>query len=202
MTRNAVLFLSALLLAFVLLVNEQAVQSQSAVAATVVATVEVAARMEPPPTTCGPSPEPLEVSKHYAPVLGSRPIWGTIGYGRDERKGVLVMSKEPAKSSRLPGWWVQKVLWLVKTNYKGEVKLRGYNLADNSPMYFSIGGDIPIAVAALNPEKPEAYAAGSDQFANFPSLVWVSKAGCYVIEAQWEGGLWRQTVAVGYVEEP
>jgi hypothetical protein len=66
-------------------------------------------------------------------------------------------------------------------------------------MYFSFGGSTPTAAATFNPETPGAYAEGSELFANFPSTVWVSKAGCYLIEAQWDGGLWQQTIAVGHV---
>jgi len=163
------------------------------------ANVEVAAQMDAAPTDCGPAPEPLSVSEYYAPVLGTWPIWGTISSGGREPEGIFSIPLERPQGSQLEGWWAQKVLWLVKTNYDGEVVLTGTNRSDDSPMYFTFGDSRPSLKATFNPLSPGAYAEGSDQFANFPSLVWVSKAGCYEIEAQWDGGLWRQIVAVGYI---
>lgn len=164
------------------------------------ATIEAASQMESAPTNCGPLPEPLAISEYYGPVLGMWPIWGTFSSGGEKPRGVLAMPLEHPRGSQLEGWWAQKVLWLVKTNYDGEVRLKGLNVADGSPMYFTFGDSLPIEEAIFNPESPGAYAQGSEQFANFPSLVWVSKAGCYLIEAEWNGGLWQQTVAVGYVD--
>jgi len=181
-----------------LLASTRAAQSQTV--PTEQATVEVAAEMEAAPTDCAPAPEPFPISEHYGPVLGTWPVWGTIVYTSGERTGVLAIANERPDTDTLPGWWPQKVLWLVKTNYEGEVQLHGYNVADDSPMYFSLNANAPITAVTLNPKIPGAFAAGSEQFANFPSYVWVSKAGCYLIEAQWDGGLWRQTIAVGLVE--
>jgi hypothetical protein len=178
-------------------------RSQSGIVATAAATVRVATEMRSAPTNCGPSPEPVKISEHYGPVLGAWPIWGTLAYGSGPMKGVISMPKENARDAKLPGWWLQRVLWLVKTSYTGEVRLRGYNVDDQSPMYFSftVDNNRPTAVAVLNPAKPGAWAAGSDQFANFPSWVWVSKAGCYKIEAEWNNGSWSQTLSVGYLDE-
>jgi hypothetical protein len=153
-----------------------------------------AATMDAPPTDCGPLPGAVRVSNAYAPVLGAWPVWGTLG-----SDGILVMPEEPTTDASLPGWWGRKVLWLVKTSYEGEVTLRGYHTADNSPMLFSFDNNPPTASPVLNPDNPTAFAQDSQNFANFPSGVFVSRAGCYVLEATWNGGLWRQTIAVGYV---
>jgi hypothetical protein len=200
MRRHMFLTVGTLSLVFVYsLANPRNVQQP--VVSTREATVEVAAQMDIAPTDCGPTPEPVVVSEHFAPVLGTWPIWGTISSGTADRKGILSIPVENNNSGLLAGWWAHKVLWLVKTNYDGEVHITGFNIADDSPMYFSLEGNTPTIIAVLNPETPGAYAAGSDQFANFPSFVWVSKAGCYLIEARWNGGLWRQTIAVGLVRE-
>ncbi len=188
-----------LLLIFVIAIP-YAVQSQATITPTSEAAVEVAPQMESAPTDCGPAPEPIAVSEHYAPVLGTWPIWGTLSSGGTEPEGILAMPIERREFSQLKGWWAQKVLWLVNTNYVGEVHLHGTNVADGSPIYFTFGESTPTTTPIFNPEMPGAFAPGSQYFANFPSLVWVSKAGCYLIEAQWDGGLWQQTIAVGYVE--
>ncbi len=181
-------------------VGPQVVQGQAA--GTALATVQVAAQMDPAPTNCGPVPEAISLDSHFGPGLGSWPVWGTINEGGTEHKGILSMSKDhPTGETYLPGWWAQKVLWVVKLTYQGEVKLSGFNVADNSPIYFSLNNGQPQTnVASLNPDNPTAGAPGSDRWAYFPSLLWVSKAGCYVIQAQWNGGSWQQVIPVGYVE--
>ncbi len=182
--------------------NATFLPTQTPVIATSPANVEVASEMAPAPTNCGPTPEPLEVNSDVAAAIGSWPIWGTISSSKDKTKAVLGMPKEhPNTTPRIDGWWAQKVLWFVKVTYKGEVKLYGFNLADKSPIYFSLNNNDLTPTAILNPDKPGAFAGGSDKWAYFPSLMWVSKAGCYVIEAQWDGGMWQQTIAVGYVDE-
>lgn len=140
----------------------------------------------PKKNECGQAPEPFEISPYYAPVVGSWPLWSTIGYGGEQ-------------GSNTPQTWKWKVLWLVNTSYEGEVKIRGSHVDDDSPVYFSFGGSEPVTEATLNPENPGAYAEGSEQFANFPSYVWASKVGCYVLEAEWQGGLWRQTLMINHV---
>src|SRR5262249_949207 len=101
--------------------------------------------------------------------------------------------------SRLPGWWRTKMAWFVSDSYKGAVKVRGYNLKDNSPIYINWNRDELLTTAELDPRKTFSSVAGMQGWAFFPSSVWVSKAGCYSIEAEWDGGAWRQVVAVGYV---
>jgi hypothetical protein len=201
MKRNAFVLLTILSFGVVVVFIPASARSQPGSLATAAATVRVAIEMADAPTTCGPSPEPVDISKHYASVIGAWPIWGTLAYGSGGMKGMISMRKERPQPARLPGWWAQKVLWLVKTSYKGEVRLRGFNVTDQSPMYFTLNNNAPTAVAVLNPANPGAWSAGSDQFANFPSLVWVSKAGCYKIEAEWNNGSWDQVLSVGYLDE-
>ncbi|MCC7451374.1 MAG: hypothetical protein IT324_28450 [Anaerolineae bacterium] len=183
------------------LLHVKRVHSQTA-APTAAATVEVAAEMGDMPTNCGPTPEPLQIDENVGPSIGSWPLWTVMYYQQDGvRKVGLAMPKDRMnRPSALQGWWSQKALWTVKLTYKGEVTLRGYNVADNSPIYWTLNNGAPTTSPVLNPEQPGAWAKGSDQWAFFPSYVWVSRAGCYVIEAQWNGGMWRQTIPVGYVE--
>jgi len=200
---NLRLFPGILLVAMlsVILLNGQTVHSQTA-APTATATVELASEMADIPSNCGPTPEPIQIDETVGPSIGSWPIWTVMYYKQDgQRKGGLAMPKDRMNRPSGPrGWWSQKALWTVKLTYKGEVTLRGYNVADNSPIYWTLNNGAPTTSPVLNPEQPGAWAQGSDQWAFFPSYVWVSKAGCYVIEAQWNGGMWRQTIPVGYVE--
>src|SRR5258708_917024 len=81
-------------------------------------TVQVAAQMDSAPTNCGPVPEALPLDSYVGPAIGSWPVWGTIYTGRTEHKGILSMRKErPTAEPNIPGWWAQKVLWVVKLHY-------------------------------------------------------------------------------------
>ena len=166
---------------------------------TVAATVEAAAEMAPAPSDCGPQPERFEVDPRIGDAIGAWPIW--VALPERDGRAVIAFSRDHNHTDpALPGWWDTKVGWFVKKTYKGEVKLSGFNVADHSPIYFDIGQISHTAQPILNPEQPGGFISGLDDWAFFPSLLWVSKGGCYTLSAEWNGGLWGQTVPVGYVE--
>ena len=101
---------------------------------------------------------------------------------------------------QLEGWWATKVASFIPITYEGKVQLQGFNVADNSPMYFEVGGQEATTVAILDPDHPGGSAAGIERWAFFPSYFWVSKTGCYRLEAEWDGGAWQQIIAVGSAE--
>ena len=186
----AILFLAAMML------TPQTGQSQSA-DATALATVEVAPELGSIPANCGQLAEKLVPDPAVGPAIGAWPIWAAVNGGGQEGKAALGMDDlHYIKDEHLPGWWGTKVGWVIRDSYKGEVKVQGYNLADHSPMYFQFRGD-PVTTAVLNPARPGGSAAGLQHWSLFPSYVWVSKAGCYRLQAEWDGGSWQQTIAVG-----
>jgi hypothetical protein len=183
-----------------LLFTPQTGQSQSAATSTAVATVEVAAEMGKMPSDCGQLAEPIVPDPNFGRAIGAWPIWVALpNNAGNETRGVLGMPDQHyIKDSHLEGWWAMKVGWAIKDTYKGEVKVQGFNVADHSPIYFQFAGD-PVTTAVLNPAKPGGSASGLN-LAFFPSYVWVSKAGCYRIQAEWDGGSWQQVIAVGAAE--
>jgi hypothetical protein len=162
-------------------------------------TVEVAAEMAPAPANCGPVPEPLQVDSQIGAAIGAWPIWVGLP-ARDGRAVIAYSNQKYNANSTLPGWWSTKVGWFIKKTYHGEVKLYGYNVADHSPIYFDIGPDATTTTPTINPDHPGGFISGMTDWAFFPSLVWISKAGCYTLVAEWDGGTWHQTVPAGYVE--
>lgn len=191
--------LGALCLILVLMMGNSLAKSQSAATQSATGTFEAAAQMDPVPSDCGNLAEPLEINGETGSFLGAWPILISVSSGAGKPKGVLAFPNQHyGTDARLPGWWYNKIAWFVSESYRGEVKISGYNVKDHSPLYINWKDDILETTAALNPKKSFSFVNGMQGWAFFPSIVWVSKAGCYNIEAEWEGGAWRQIVAVGY----
>jgi hypothetical protein len=160
---------------------------------TALATFEVAETMEVAPSNCGILPKPMAIDPQIGEAIGAWPVWLSVS-GRD---GVLIFPTTHYQTrDQLPGWWMTKMGWFVSKTYKGKVEIRAFNLADGSPIYFEFADDL-TTVGVLDPDKPGGFVDGITEWAFFPSLEWISKAGCYQIEARWGGGMWQQVVAVG-----
>jgi hypothetical protein len=69
------------------------------------------------------------------------------------------------------------------------------------PLWFQIGDKAPTTTPKLDPTQPGAYPynpANPDQvFPEYPSYLFIPRAGCYVLEASWPGGHWRIPFAAG-----
>ncbi len=90
--------------------------------------------------------------------------------------------------------------WFVNTNYHGKVKLSAYSLTDHSPVYFETGDqhNNMVTTAELDSATPGGIIPDfPDKWAFFPTHIWVSKAGCYRIQAEWDSGSWQQVIAIG-----
>jgi hypothetical protein len=158
--------------------------------------VKGAPEMEVVPENCGQLAKPMVVDP-MIDGIGAWPIWVALPNWSNESEGVLIIPNErDFKHPEMQGWWSMKVAWFIPLSYTGEVRLRGYNLADDSPIYFEFQEGL-TDVATLNPAQPGGLVEGLDQWAFFPSHVSVPRAGCYRLQAEWDGGLWEQTIAVG-----
>jgi hypothetical protein len=190
---------SSVLLLMVLLLNIQQPQGQSLVEVTPTSAVEVAPEMEIAPSNCGILAEAMAIDPLIPQAIGAWPIWIALPNVSGETKGILYMPNEHNFTTpQLEGWWVTKVAWFIPESYTGEVHVQGFNVDDHSPMYFEANAPEPTQVATLNPDHPGGFVTDLDNWAFFPSYIWVSKAGCYQIQAQWDGGMWQQVIAVGY----
>ncbi|MBX3081869.1 MAG: hypothetical protein KF716_09575 [Anaerolineae bacterium] len=161
------------------------------------ATIAVAATMDSAPTDCGQLAVPTVIDPHAGGGIGAWPLWVGIPNWSGQSRGILVFpTTHYQESDVLIGWWVTKMGWFVSETYKGEVKLQAYYLTDHSPMYFEFANE-PTTLASINPANPGGFTDEMQGCAFFPSLIWVSKAGCYQLEATWDGGMWRQVIAIG-----
>jgi hypothetical protein len=174
---------------------------QGTTSTSIPATVEVAATMDVVPENCGELPDPIDIDPMIQGVVGMWPLWIAVPNANTEAKAILWMPDFHYHSEEaLKGWWSTKVGWFVAKSYTGKVKVTGYNLADHSPIYFEFIDPL-TDTAILDSAKPSGFIKGIDNFAFFPSGVWVSKAGCYIVKAEWDTGLWQQTIAVGTVKQ-
>lgn len=168
------------------------------------ATTPTAGRLGPPPRTCPPAPSSV-VPRAVGPwtaggVLGRSPAWA-VGFGVFGRSGRAVLGVDPAAPRGQHGYQV-KVLWVVAPGYKQPVRLRGFNRASGSPLWFQVAMESTAAV--LDPAHPGASDSGDPQaadpqkrYASFPSHLLIPVAGCYTLVVAWPGGSWTATFAAG-----
>lgn len=198
-SKRVLLSVPFLLLTFLFMT--QSGYSQSSLAVTPTPAVTVAAELDAPPADCGVLADAMAIDPLIPDALGAWPIWVALPNRGPETKGIVGMPNQHfITNPQLEGWWATKIAWFIATSYVGEVRLQGFNTADHSPMYFEFDGDEATTLATLNPEHPGGSANGLANWAFFPSYMWVSKAGCYRLEAEWDGGLWQQIIAVGSME--
>ncbi len=150
----------------------------------------------PVPTNCPHGPEPMVLSSHFGPGIGGYPAWA-IGFGGPHATmPIYAGNLEPSRYG-----WPQKVLWVVKRSYPGLVRLRGANLADGVQLWFEIGGRREVTVAPVLKAPEPAIPYQTEGWAEFPSYLYIPRAGCYTLEAEWEGGFWRVNFAAGRPDE-
>jgi len=95
--------------------------------------------------------------------------------------------------------WGQKVLLLIEPEHEGIVTVRGASVDDGSPVWFKSSGRYvlgPTTKLVLDPQNP-AIPIQHGQWKEWPSTFYIPKAGCYFLEARWNGGNWRLPFAAG-----
>lgn len=161
-------------------------------------TAPVTARPAPPPlgmapTTCPSNPPPTALPHGLGGAIGMSPVW-VIGF----TPGLRLHLGDPHLLWRDAHGWARKVAWVIGPPHPPRVTLQGWRLGTGVPLWFQIGGQAPRATPVLDPQHPGAVspqqAAG---WAVFPSYLILPRAGCYVLQASWPGGLWRLSFAAG-----
>ena len=152
---------------------------------------------EPPPTSCPSGPNPQTVSPDFGPGLGQTPVWA-VAFGAGAQGAVLLLQGEATIG---PHGYYQKVLWVIQYGYGQPVRLGGSDSESGSPLWFQIGDAAPTTTPVLDPTHPGAYPGNPVNpdrvFPNYPSYLFIPRAGCYVLEATWPGGHWRIPFAAG-----
>src|SRR5205823_5735841 len=147
--------------------------------------------LERVPPGCPASPSPKTISPDFGKGIGSSPVWA-VGFSG----GITLHVGNPKWVTYTPYGWTRKILWVVKPGYMRPVTLRGADLLHGRPLWFQIGVHNPSTSPTLNPQKP-GIPIQHDHWTEFPSYLFIPKAGCYFLEARWPGGKWRQAFAAG-----
>jgi hypothetical protein len=91
---------------------------------------------------------------------------------------------------------------LIEPGHEGPVTLRGVSTDDGSPVWFKIAGQYilgPTPELVLDPQNP-GIPVQHGQWKEWPSTFYIPRAGCYILEARWDGGSWRLAFAAGKVK--
>jgi len=92
-----------------------------------------------------------------------------------------------------PGY---KVLWVTKVGYVGRITVRGSGVRGGPALSFKFNDVVqrtPARVLSLAPTHPLASSPGAAAWAQFPTTLYVTKAGCYALEARSPHGVWTTT---------
>lgn len=150
----------------------------------------------PIPSNCQNNPPPESLPHALGDGIGMSPVWA-VGF----TPGLTLHLDFGDKGGMMhgPHGWYRKLAWLIGPDYRQRIVLRGSALAGGAPLWFQIGGNQPpTTTPLLNPQQPEAEFPGEPPgWAFFPSYMFIPRAGCYVVEASWPGGMWRLAFAAG-----
>jgi hypothetical protein len=154
-----------------------------------------ARRLAATPADCpGPNPRKLTSFGNYGNLIGSSPVWAGAYATFDTRRGGYHVQRDAPRSRY--GWRI-KVLWVVADTVEGRVRVTGSAVNRRSRLWFEVGDrdERPVPQAMLDPARPGVPATGD--FREFPSYVYIPRAGCYLLQASWLGGAWRLVVGLG-----
>lgn len=145
------------------------------------------------PATCPANAPPTPLPHGLGAAIGMGPVW-VVGF----TPGLSLHLGNPHLLWHDSHGWERKVGWVIGPRYHQRVGLRGWALGTRVPLWFQFGGQAPGTAPILDPRRPQAFFPGLPAgWVAFPSYLVIPRAGCYVLEASWPGGLWRLTFAAG-----
>jgi hypothetical protein len=155
-----------------------------------------------PPVVPGgecPVSAPHRISKRFAPVLGSAPVYvGTYAYAGDNT--VVEMpwpapSTSPAYGS---GWTIAKIVLVMRKELRQPLLVRGQRLDDTGSLGFSGPAARRPFTAIQFPTRKKGIDEG--RFKAFGLGVWATAPGCYGVQI--DGKTFRRDVVFRVVLSP
>lgn len=147
--------------------------------------------LAPAPRDCRVRPlVRTRVSPAYASLLGASPAWFGPYLAVDLKRARFRIPRDAPRTRE--GWRV-KFLWIVRKRARGPITISGAD-ARGRPLLVAPEGAKPRPTVRFEPARADATASG---FVEFPSYVYFPGAGCYVLNARWNGGRWRLAFAAG-----
>lgn len=152
------------------------------------------------PQNC-PAGPPAAVGNTH--TVGHVPVWLS---GFEGPTATLHIGQDGSAWDRVPAgevWYGfgTPIIVLVPTDFTNVVTLSGQNLSDGPPLLFASGvGQTPSASLTLNPQVFPPSPLLRHQRQGWPVIIFLQKAGCYSLHAQWSGassGEWQVNFAAG-----
>jgi hypothetical protein len=136
------------------------------------------------------------VSPDYAPLLGRAPVWFGPYLEVDEDRAVFSV---PSDAPRTPYGWRVKFLWIVGLPQPTPITLHGGTVSGGRALWIEPEtADQAATTAVLDPGPPPPPPGSSASgFKDIPSYIYFPAAGCYFLQAEWQGGSWRLAFAAG-----
>ncbi|HLX59581.1 MAG TPA: hypothetical protein VKR83_21385 [Ktedonobacteraceae bacterium] len=134
-------------------------------------------------------------SPSFPAGVGGEPMWVTGFNGSHATLNHLTR----AQPSQL-GWY-QQIQLVGETNFNGTITLHGGIAGSLVPLWFGYyaGGGRLIRTVQVNPIDTSIsnHTTDDQQWGIFPINLYIARAGCYYLQATWEGGNWIVYFAAG-----
>jgi hypothetical protein len=137
-----------------------------------------------PAPPCPPGLPLKSISPAFGAAEGRFPVWAV---------GLRAVLSSSFATPFGPGY---KVLWVTTVGYTGRITVRGSGVRGGPALSFKFNDVVqrtPVRVLILDPTHPLASAPGAAARAQFPTMLYVPKAGCYALEARSSHGVWTMT---------
>lgn len=147
------------------------------------ASPEPTATSPPAHSDCPPPATTVELSSAFAPVAGGSPVWISFAFPA-AIVPINVFDQTPYGLGL-------KRLWVVEAWYTGTVTVKARNVDDETPVKFLLGArgepSTTVTLDTRNPGIPLQH----EGFLEWPSMLYLSGPGCYMLEATWATGNWQ-----------
>jgi hypothetical protein len=142
-----------------------------------------------------PRPPPRLISlADYGNLVGASPVWAGFYANYAPRRGGYRVERDAPRTRY--GWRI-KVLWVVAAEIGGRARVEAKAVNGRSRLWFNVDerATRPRPHALLDPAQPGV--PPNDKYLEFPTYVFIPRAGCYRLDVSWSGGSWRLVIGVG-----
>jgi hypothetical protein len=155
--------------------------------------------MEPVPSSC-PAASSIgtailgEMAYYADPAFGSPPVW-MLGLGSDPTRHVVHFVENYPPLLYTSNGWRWRILVVSAPGYTKGLTLSGEKISNGktAALYMDAGSGL-VAKLVLNASRPIMRGLA---WAEWPIYVYLPKADCYQLVAQWQGGSWSIYFAAG-----
>ncbi|HVB71995.1 MAG TPA: hypothetical protein VNE38_00420 [Ktedonobacteraceae bacterium] len=131
----------------------------------------------------------------YPAGVGGEPMWVTGFSGPRATLNHLIRAQQPQSG------WYQQLTLVGETNFDGPVTLQGGVVGSTLPLWFGMYPHdtsmmLNIVVNPVNSSLSN-HTTGDQQWGMLPINLYIARAGCYYLQASWNGGSWMVYFAAG-----